>query len=57
MENTQNKPYSVLLYYCYAQISNPEELFMDFYDIITSDGIVQDYEIEAFDKIKKIINQ
>ena len=25
MENTQNKPYSVLLYYCYAQITNPEE--------------------------------
>lgn len=40
-----------------AQLSNPEQLFEDFYDIITSDGIVQDYEIEALDKIKKLLNR
>lgn len=25
MENTENKPYSILLYYCYAKIDQPEE--------------------------------
>lgn len=40
-----------------AQISNTEQLFEDFFDIITSDGIVQDYEIEALDKIKRLIKQ
>ena len=25
MENTPNKPYSILLYYCYAKIDQPEE--------------------------------
>jgi hypothetical protein len=37
------------------EIINIDHLMNDFYDIITSDGIIQDYEIEAFEKIKKLI--
>lgn len=38
-----------------SQLSDTEKLFEDLYDIITSDGIIQDYEIEAFDKIKRLM--
>jgi hypothetical protein len=37
------------------EIINIDTLIADFYDIITSDGIIQDYEIEAFEKIKRLI--
>ena len=40
-----------------SELSNIDKLIADFYDIIISDGIIQDYEIEAFEKIKKLISQ
>jgi len=38
-----------------TKLPNPERFFNDLFDIIVSDGIIQDYEMEAFDKIKRIV--
>jgi hypothetical protein len=38
-----------------TKMVNPERFFDDLFDVIVSDGIIQDYEMAAFDKIKKLL--
>ena len=40
-----------------SRLQNPERFFNDLFDIIVSDGIIQDYEMEAFDRIKILLSE